>query len=548
MLRSSRNRRGIRCHNRKLAFCSLLPAGAGCIVDAEGGLHRSVAQAIYPIQIWGLSPNLIEVIAEVALLALVALPLLRTALDPGLRRRFQAFPPIQPLLPVGLALYAIAIVAAIAYAPWILRFAAIIAAMVVVYDMVQRQPRLGIDRGLPPGSLAFLPAGPWRDPDYFRKSAARWGPVFKFRHLSRPAVAVVGMENIASLLQSHAADLSSPPAPFNAIVPGGFVRYLRGAQHLDTAVMLRSAMSRTVVEQCSGDLTSETRIAVEAIAADPHDSQRIVDRMVAHVIMRCFLGLGRGPDHDRFAGLYQTADYRRLARTGRRRAREAMSDIIREMRMLSVRQDLPRSFLSELTKAHPQALSSDAMMGSFAYALHTARVDATGLMVWVLAVLGENPYWAAALRAECASDPQGVEIGGLADRIIRETLRMRQSEFLIRRTRKNIEWNGFTIPEGWHVRLCVAESHRSRDAFDEPDRFDPDRFLKTPTRSRYAPFGFAPHNCPGEHLTRWIGRRLVVELARDHDIQASGVQPWDFSGFHWRPNAEMKVTLSPIEA
>lgn len=133
-------------------------------------------------------------------------------------------------------------------------------------------------------------------------------------------------------------------------------------------------------------------------------------------------------------------------------------------------------------------------------------------------------------------------------RIVRETLRLRQSEFIIRRARKRIEWNGSTIPEGWHVRLCVAESHRSPDAFEAPDTFDPDRFLKTPTRSRYAPFGFVPHLCPGEHLTRWIGRKLAVELARSHDIRASDVQPWEFGGFHWRPNRKLKIALTPVQA
>jgi cytochrome P450 len=268
--------------------------------------------------------------------------------------------------------------------------------------------------------------------------------------------------------------------------------------------------------------------------------------MVLHAMMRCFLGLGRGPDVDRFAELFRTADYRHLARTGRGRAREAMREIIGEMRALPGRQHVECSFLSELGRAHPQALASDAMMGNFAYALHTARIDVAGLMVWVLAVLGENAHWVAALRADCVSNPDASEVGGLADRIIRETLRMRQSEFLIRRARKNLECNGFTIPEGWHIRMCVAESHRSSDAFDEPDRFDPDRFLTNPNRSRYAPFGFAPHLCPGEHLTRWIGRNLVVELARDHEISSSDVQPWEFSGFHWRPNSAMKVEVTQL--
>ena len=489
----------------------------------------------------------IERLVELILLALVVLPVVRVALDPGLRRRFKAFPPIQPLLPIALAGYGVAIIAAFVFAPVLLRPAAVVAAGLIAWDLLQRRSGFGRDRGLPPGSMAFFPIAPWRDPGFFRKSADRWGNVFKFRHLSRPAVAIVGLDQIGRFLDAHESELSSPPAPFNTIVPGGFVRYLSGREHLDTAVMLRSAMSRAVVEGCSEDVTAEAGIAVEAIARDPHDCPRAVDDMMLHVMMRCFLGLRRGVALDRFAELYRTADYRQLAATGKGRAREAMIQITREMRALSSQPEKECSFLSELAKAHPQALSSDEMMGSFAYALHTARVDASGLMTWMLAVLGENAHWVASLRAECMSDPDAGGIGGLADRIVRETARLRQSEFIIRRARKRIHWNGFTIPEGWHVRLCIAESHRSADAFPEPDRFDPDRFLRTPTRSRYAPFGFAPHLCPGEHLTRWIGRKLLLELARGYDVQAHDVQPWEFGGFHWRPNRAMKITLSPVQ-
>ncbi len=487
-----------------------------------------------------------ERVGELIVLALIALPLARVAFDPGLRRRFRAFPPIQPLLPIALAAYAIGILAAFVFSPLVLRPAAVIAAALIVYELFQRRPGFGTDRGLPPGSMAFFPMGPWRDPDYFKKSAARWGPVFKFRHLSRPAVAIIGLERIGEFLESNAADLSNPPAPFNAIVPGGFVRYLNSNEHLDTAGVLRSAMSRSVVEQCSDDASAEVRVCVEAMARDQSGYRQAIDCMIMHVMMRCFLGLGRGDDLDRLAELYRTADYRRLATTGKAKARQATVEIIRDIRSLSARQNPASSFLSELAKAHPEAVGSDVMMGNFAYSLHTARVDAGGLMIWMLAVIGENPHWVRTLRAERASNPDAHEVGELADRIVRETLRLRQSEFIIRRARTRISWNGFVIPEGWHVRLCVAESHRSPDAFEMPENFDPNRFLKTPNRLRYAPFGFAPHLCPGEHLTRWIGRKLLLEIARCHDISSSNVQPWEFGGRHWRPNREMKITLSQM--
>ena len=76
--------------------------------------------------------------------------------------------------------------------------------------------------------------------------------------------------------------------------------------------------------------------------------------------------------------------------------------------------------------------------------------------------------------------------------------------------------------------------------------FDPDRFVQSPDRTRYSPFGFAPHLCPGEHLTRAMGRRLAAEIARGYEISVRGVDPWEFNGFHWRPNDRMRVALTQL--
>ena len=71
----------------------------------------------------------------------------------------------------------------------------------------------------------------------------------------------------------------------------------------------------------------------------------------------------------------------------------------------------------------------------------------------------------------------------LAARIIAETLRLEQSEYIVRVARRPLSVGGFRIPAGWLLRLCVRESHRDPTAFTDPDRFDPDRFPGPATRS-----------------------------------------------------------------
>ena len=71
----------------------------------------------------------------------------------------------------------------------------------------------------------------------------------------------------------------------------------------------------------------------------------------------------------------------------------------------------------------------------------------------------------------------GRRCAATSTRIVMETLRLEQSEYLYRETTRDIEHKGVVIPRGWLVRLCVRESHQDPAIFANPDVFDPDRFL-----------------------------------------------------------------------
>lgn len=454
------------------------------------------------------------------------------------------------MLTGSLAIYA-ALVAVVALAaPEWLRPASALAAVVLLAEHWQARPGHGRRRGLPLGSLAMAPIAPWRDPTYYAEQAARHGPVFKFRHFVYPAVGIVGLERAADFLRTQADSLFVPPAPFNGLVPGGFVRYLEAGHHRDVAAVLRAALSPGVVEACRPALAAEARSAVERLAsgtAGGIDPLPVMDRMVLHDMMRAFYGISPGPLLDRLEAQYRIADYRHLARVGRNRASAAVFEIVREAHGLADGSTCERpSFLSELARLHPDLLTDDEVMGNFVYTLQTARLDVDGLLMWLLKKGGEHPDWLARLAEEAVQSPDAVRRpDGLADRIVRETLRLDQSEFLLRRAKGPIRWEGYDIPAGWFVRVCVQESHRSHEAFEDPERFDPDRFLRPPDRTRYSPFGVYRRLCPGEHLSRAIGMQLLVELASGYDLEVVEDGSPEFSGFHWRPSPRFRVRLVP---
>ncbi|MEO6026454.1 MAG: cytochrome P450 [Candidatus Binatia bacterium] len=130
-----------------------------------------------------------------------------------------------------------------------------------------------------------------------------------------------------------------------------------------------------------------------------------------------------------------------------------------------------------------------------------------------------------------------------------ETLRLEQSEFLFRTVCAPIEVEGFRMPAGWLLRLCVRESHRDPAVFAEPDRFDPERFVTPPGRLAYSPFGVATsrHACLGEALTKTVASVVLAELGRGFTWRTVADGPREFDGWHWTPSPNFRIALARFQ-
>ncbi len=126
-----------------------------------------------------------------------------------------------------------------------------------------------------------------------------------------------------------------------------------------------------------------------------------------------------------------------------------------------------------------------------------------------------------------------------------ETLRQEQSEYISRRANREIRWQGYVIPRGWGVRVCVRENHRDPDALPNPDRFDPDRFRQAPSRDSYSVFGASATrtSCLGASLTLTLGRIFVRELVDGFEWSVARDGPPEFSGVHWQPSPRFQIAL-----
>jgi cytochrome P450 len=130
---------------------------------------------------------------------------------------------------------------------------------------------------------------------------------------------------------------------------------------------------------------------------------------------------------------------------------------------------------------------------------------------------------------------------------VSETLRYEPSIGLIPRTvAEPLEIGGITRPAGTLVLLSTVSGNRDPAVWDDPDRFDVERF-NSPSAPRLLSFGSGPHYCLGASLARMTVEETVRGLAGRDVALVDGADAVTWRRVLGRSPAELKVKLgSPV--
>jgi cytochrome P450 len=379
--------------------------------------------------------------------------------------------------------------------------------------------------------------------DYFARQSRRHGPVFKSNYFVTPMVCITDLELATRLFRDAAEDLGHRPLTYDRHVPEGAIRWAPEPRHTDLRLLFGRAMPPSLVSEWR-PLFAQTATGQLATAGgtdvDPRGLLREAARQCCSAVL---LGIAAtDPAYSDVRTRMGRLDICRAEPVSDEETRdhlEVISALVRH-RLHNGGSLGPHSVAVRLDADRPGVLDDDGVMRNLIYLALGPRDDVAGLMTWVCWYVAHNPVWLEQVRS--ASADARVAIAG---RIVSETLRLDQSEYVMRTALREIRVEDHVIPAGWLVRVCTREIHRDPRNFDEPARFDPERFAAGSPR-HYAPLGIDHHSCIGAPLARAIVEEFVIALAIAFDLRvvADGEREFSVNG-HWAPSPEFRVVLSP---
>ncbi|KAF8014226.1 hypothetical protein BT93_H0157 [Corymbia citriodora subsp. variegata] len=90
--------------------------------------------------------------------------------------------------------------------------------------------------------------------------------------------------------------------------------------------------------------------------------------------------------------------------------------------------------------------------------------------------------------------------------VIHESLRLGNiSPGLLRRTKGDVEWKGYTVPTGWGVLIATSAFHLDPETYKDPTTFNPWRwkdFESDAILKNFMPFGWGMKQCAGAEYAR----------------------------------------------
>ncbi|HEX6345176.1 cytochrome P450 [Umezawaea sp.] len=300
-------------------------------------------------------------------------------------------------------------------------------------------------------------------------------------------------------------------------------RMVRPAFHTERIALYAQAMARAAADLTATWRPGQVRVVEEdtqalavTIVGEALFSTRMGDDAIEEVRRSIFTVLKQG-----MVRALSPSFVEKLPLRGNRefdgavdRLRSIVLDVVRGWREEGVdRGDL----LSMLLMAQDEDTGepmSDEQVHDEVMTLLIGGIETTALaLAWTFHEIARHPEVERRVHAEVdevlgGRAPTLADIGKLVylDQVVDEVLRMYPVWFLMRRTLRPVELGDVVLPEGAEVIFSPHALHHDPTSFEEPHRFDPDRWSPeragTIPKGAFVPFGAGSRQCVGNLFAR----------------------------------------------
>lgn len=400
----------------------------------------------------------------------------------------------------------------------------------------------------PPGNLTIPDRGRTVDQTLLLERARELGPIFKVWLPHKYTTCIVGHELARRFLSENEGKIRAGTPDLSPLFPHGFLRALEGPVHRKYRKQVLDAFNNTPLDGHVPEIRAIIREGLETLSAAPQpvdndEIRRALKKMTTAVFLRIILGVSR--DHPRYEEFAQAYDIYApngpfiVVREENKPAYRTIRNMVFELaEEIGTDEAAPPSLLKHLVRT---GTLDETTAGNLIQMVEATRYDLHGLWCWITKHLGDNPEaFALARNAEKGASGTFSAI----EAIPRESLRMEQSELLLRVATEDIVFDGYFIPRKSHIRICVWEAHHDPDRFPEPFHYECRRFMekKIPAND-YSPFGLDKHRCLGADWTYFLSSLFVEELVEGFDYEIIGDGKPVFGKFHFQPSNAFSISI-----
>lgn len=411
----------------------------------------------------------------------------------------------------------------------------------------------------------------FHDPIGFKhRMRARYGDVYRNYVLFRKTVVLLGEAANREVLTNRNGDFSSEGG-WNQFIgklfPGGLM-LMDGERHR----MHRQAMNPDFTRARTLDFASSIEAAATAAADEAGVGHRRVDvypfakHLSLAIALRAFFGIGRDAvdrprliaDLSRMVSASYSLVRAPVPGTRFSTALKARGRLVAFLRQHSDRlaadggADHVFGRLILEADAPGAAMSRDEVIEHMLFLIMASHDTTASAITSTLFLLAAHPEWQSRCRDEACATAAGDE-RPVMEAAVKEALRLYPPvPELPRTTTRDVTLFGHCVPAGTRIGISPCFTHRMAEYWEDPDRFDPARFLPDrfdpgAYKYRYIPFGGGPHHCLGFLFGLTEAKTVVSELLRRHALCGESLETVRFGMFPF-PHPRGSFMLRFVEA